>query len=54
MKNLKLLSPTEKTLAVLDEIEKTIARLEGKYQVAIKYNIDDVRDTRKREKKLSK
>lgn len=48
---LKLLTPTEKTLAVLDEVEKTIARLEAKYQVSIKYNIDDVKDMRKKENK---
>jgi len=51
MKNLKLLTPTEKTIAVLDEVEKKIAQLEAKYDIKIKYNIDDVRDMRKKGKK---
>lgn len=46
MKNHKLLTNTEKTIAVIEEYEKFTERLEAKYGVSIKYNVDSVDNKR--------
>lgn len=41
-KNDKILTSTEKTIAVIEEYEKFTEKLEAKYGVSIKYNVDSV------------
>jgi hypothetical protein len=45
--NKRLWTEHEKTLAVLDEFDKVVKRLEAKYLVSIKHNILGVKDERK-------
>lgn len=47
----KLLTIREKTIEVIEAFEVFVAKLEEKYGVRVKYNLDDVINYKPREKK---